>query len=126
MDDLPIERVNHGGRLILKRDPRYPSTDSRVKGGLFTLSNVRDFTIQAEVEGVDPNASMWFMFDRDENGKTFVKSMYFPTEGASDYAPVIKTTTSVRQPALLNFYITLMTVCVFAAGFFLGTVLSGA
>lgn len=122
MDDLPIERVNHGGRLILKRDPRYPSTDSRVKGGLFTLSNVRDFTIQAEVEGVDPNASMWFMFDRDENGKTFVKSMYFPTEGEPGYAPAIKTVSSGKAKDL---YLAAVMTCVFIAGLLLGVMFSG-
>lgn len=78
-----VEHVGGGGEIRLLRDKRFQNSDG-TDVGIFTLENVQEFVLEAEVAGVAPTDQMWFRFMPADRR---VECMYFPTEGHVDYAP---------------------------------------
>ena len=77
-----VRVISNGGEVRLDRDLRFP-TDACGTRGTFTLENIRDFTYDAEANGVASTDSCWFTFHHDGS----VKHMYFPLEGHVDWSP---------------------------------------
>jgi hypothetical protein len=113
-----VEHVSHGGEVRLLRDPRYPtSRGTSGSNGTFTLGNIKEFCLQAEMAEVPETEALWFQL---KDGRA-VDYMYFPTEGNERYAGHREPVTPITR-AQVNIVVCFMMGIIFFIGIGLGAI----